>query len=79
MQTPGIPGPGHKLKFSNLFPFFSFLFLLVIPYLIKDFTDIFEVSIDQEATCEIDFRELRVNLARFLMDLYEESEKFLYK
>ena len=52
---------------------------LVIPYLIKDITDIYEASIDQEATDEIDFRELRFNLARFLMDLYEESGKLPYK
>lgn len=50
----------------------------VIPYLIKDITDIYEDSIEQEATDEIDFRELRFNLARFLMDLYEELGKFPY-
>ena len=51
----------------------------VIPYLIKDITDIYEASIDQEATDEIDFRELRFNLARLLMDLHEESGKLPYK
>lgn len=52
---------------------------LVIPYLIKDITDIYEASIDQETIDETDFRELRFNLARFLMDLYEESGKLPYK
>ena len=51
----------------------------VIPYLIKDIIDIYEASIDQEATDKIDFRELRFNLARFLMDLYEQLGKFPYK
>ncbi|MDD1778912.1 MAG: hypothetical protein LUQ65_12175 [Candidatus Helarchaeota archaeon] len=51
----------------------------VIPYLIKDIIDIYEASIDQEATDKIDFRELRFNLARFLMDLHEESGKLPYK
>jgi len=52
---------------------------LVIPSLIKDITNIYEASIDQEATDEIDFRELRFNLSRFLMDLHEESGKLPYK
>ena len=51
---------------------------LVIPTLIKEFHDIFDLTIEEETRNSKDFREYRFNVARFLLDMYEEMGKLPY-
>ncbi|HUY01439.1 MAG TPA: hypothetical protein VMV49_17890 [Candidatus Deferrimicrobium sp.] len=44
----------------------------IIQVLIKEFQDIFEFSIEEETVKQISFREYRFNIARFLLDRYDE-------
>ena len=46
----------------------------VIPMLIKEFQNIFELTIMEEQDKKINLREYRFNLTQFLLDLHEELE-----
>ena len=46
----------------------------IIPILIHEFTAIYESSIaEEDANGESDYREIRFNLARVLLELYDEE------
>jgi len=48
----------------------------IIHILIQEFTDIYESSIAEgDASCESNYQELRFNLARVLLELYDEEGK----
>ena len=47
----------------------------VIPLLIEEFHDIFDKTIEEN---RIDFREYRFNVARFLLEMYDELGKLPY-
>lgn len=52
----------------------------IIPILIHEFTAIYESSIEEEDdSCESDYRELRFNLARVLLELYSEEGKLPFR
>ena len=50
----------------------------VIPMLISEFQEIFEMTIEEERLKSINLREYRFNVARFLMDLHDELGKLPY-
>ena len=51
---------------------------MIIPILIDDVTNIYDTTIQEEKQNNTDFRELRFNLARLLLDLYWELGKIPY-
>ncbi len=50
---------------------------IVVPIIIEEFTKIYESTIEEEETgeCDIDYRELRFNLAKTLLELYSKIGK----
>ncbi len=50
----------------------------VIPLLIKEFQEIYNLTIENETINDENFRKYRFNVARFLLDMYEELDKLPY-
>ena len=51
---------------------------VVIPILIKEFTEIYETTIEEELIEQADYRKFRFNLAIIILDLYGQIGKLPY-